>query len=90
VATASHDGTARVWDAATGEQLLELVGGNDRLLTDVGFDPSGPAIVTASIDGIARIYGCETCGSLSDLQQTASAEATRELTAAERREFLVE
>jgi WD40 repeat protein len=90
VATASHDGTARVWDAATGEQLLELVGGNDRLLTDVGFEPSGTAIVTASIDGIARIYGCETCGSLADLQRTASAEATRELTAAERREFLVE
>ena len=115
VITASHDGTARVWDAFTGEQLLEFRAGDPRLggsqgsirrllraaaamgldsedlriVADVGFDPSGERIVTASNDAV-RVYRCEICGSLDDLLETARAEITRELTAAERREFLGE
>ena len=61
-----------------------------RVVADVGFDPSGERIVTASNDGAVRVYRCEICGSLDDLLETARAEVTRELTAAERREFLGE
>ena len=46
--------------------------------------------MTASNDGAVRVYRCEICGSLDDLLETARAEVTRELTAAERREFLGE
>ena len=61
-----------------------------RVVADVGFDPSGERIVTASNDGAVRVYRCEICGSLDDLLETARAEVTRQLTAAERREFLGE
>ena len=40
VATASYDGTARVWDVATGEQVLELRSAG------VPTDPSDPNPVT--------------------------------------------
>ena len=100
--TASDDGTARVWDAATGEQLLELRG-DGYPITDAGFDPAGRRIVTAGlgvdperatllggIRGAARIYDCEVCGSLDDLLLAAPEHVTRELTPAESREFLGE
>jgi WD40 repeat protein len=101
VVTASEDGTARVWDAATGEELLELLGDGDPV-TDAGFDPAGRRVVTAGLgvdpaappslpvglDGAARIYRCGVCGSLEDLLREAQGQITRELTAAERREFL--
>ena len=61
-----------------------------RIVADAGFDPSGQRIVTASNDGAVRVYRCEICGSLDDLLETARAEVTRGLTAAERREFLGE
>ncbi len=103
VVTASYDGSAGVWDAASGDQLLELRG-DGHPITDAGFDPAGRRIVTAGLgldpadpsslaarpDGAARIYDCEVCGSLPDLLRTARAQVTRELTAAERREFLGE
>ena len=84
--TASFDGTARVWDAATGEELLAL--GDGALLNDAAFAPDGLRIVTAGFDGKARIYACEVCGSLGDLLREARASVTRGLTAAERREYL--
>jgi WD40 repeat protein len=89
VVTASRDGTARVWDVATGEQLLELRASRYPL-TDAGFDPAGLRIVTASFIGTARIYRCGVCGSLEDLLRTARAHVTRGLTPAEHREFLGE
>jgi WD40 repeat protein len=59
-------------------------------LTDVGFDPTGRRIVTIGLDGTARIYDCDVCGSLDRLLAQAPAHVTRDLTAAERRDFLEE
>ena len=70
--TASHDGTARVWDASTGEQLLVLLADGYPIM-DAGFDSAGRRIVTAGLglepesvdgpdslpdhfDGAVRIY----------------------------------
>jgi WD40 repeat protein len=71
--------------AASGLDPAEL-----RIVADAGFDPSGRRIVTASYDGVVRVYRCEICGTLDDLLSRARAEVTRGLTAAERREFLGE
>jgi hypothetical protein len=55
IVTASADKTARIWDAATGRQLLLLSGHTDRL-SSAAFSPEGRQIVTASEDNTARIW----------------------------------
>jgi hypothetical protein len=55
VVTASSDGTARLWDAQTGEELRVLLGHSD-LVVDAAFSSDGKRIVTASVDGTARIW----------------------------------
>jgi len=55
VATASFDGTTRIWDAHRAELLAELRGHSERVWC-VHFDPSGERVVTASRDGTARIW----------------------------------
>ena len=54
VATACHDGTARLFDAATGQELA--VFRHDGPVTSLAFGPDGRAIATGSWDGYARVY----------------------------------
>ena len=56
IATASKDGTARVWDAQTGDEILALKGHNNEV-TSVCWSPDGSRIATASSDTTARIWG---------------------------------
>jgi WD40 repeat protein len=53
--TASHDGTARVWDAWTGECLGTLIG-HDGRLNAVSCSSDGRRIVTCSDDQTARVW----------------------------------
>ncbi|MBL8765097.1 MAG: hypothetical protein JNM07_12595, partial [Phycisphaerae bacterium] len=53
--TASDDQTARVWDAATGRELLKLEGHAGWVLS-AAFSPDGARLVTASGDGTAIIH----------------------------------
>ena len=53
------DKTARIWDAATGRQLLLLSGHTDQVLS-AAFSPDGRQIVTASVDKTARIWDAAT------------------------------
>ena len=59
VLTASEDGTAKIWDASTGECKLTLAGHNGWVLSAV-FSPDGTSVVTSSNDGTAKIRdaGC--------------------------------
>jgi WD40 repeat protein len=54
VATASTDGTARIWDAETGKLLLVLSGHLDWVL-NAAFSPDSARILTASRDHTAPI-----------------------------------
>ena len=57
VATASWDGTAGVWDAATGRQLLSLQHGpQNQRITAVSFSPNGALLATAGTDGTAQVW----------------------------------
>ena len=58
VVTAGYDGTARVWDAASGREL-ETLSGHTGPLFGAAFSPDGKLIVTASDDGTARIWDAE-------------------------------
>ncbi|KAG2433079.1 hypothetical protein HYH02_012783 [Chlamydomonas schloesseri] len=57
--TASHDGTAKIWDALKGRLLFTLSGHTGRL-NRVSVDPGGSWVVTASDDTTARVWDCET------------------------------
>ena len=68
IVTASTDGTALVWDPASGEMLRELQGQGDAVApadvrvgelegaTSAAFSPDGGRIVVASGDGTARVW----------------------------------
>jgi WD40 repeat protein len=55
LATGSDDKTARVWDLATGTELLRLAG-HEGDVTSVAFSPDGQRLATGSQDGTARAW----------------------------------
>jgi WD40 repeat protein len=59
VLTANQDGTARLFEAATGEELLALRGHTD-IMWMAKFGPDGTSVVTASEDGTARLWSANT------------------------------
>ncbi|QJW93766.1 WD40 repeat domain-containing serine/threonine protein kinase [Frigoriglobus tundricola] len=59
VVTASEDGTARVWDAATGREQAVLKG-HTSFVRSASFSPDGTRVVTASEDGTARVWDAAT------------------------------
>ena len=66
IVTASHDQTARIWDAATA-QVLAVLSGHDDFVTSAAFSPDGRRIVTASRDRTARIWDAVTARQLAVL-----------------------
>jgi hypothetical protein len=59
VVTAGTDGTARLWDAATGNPLgLPLK--HDNIVYSAAFSPDGARVVTASWDGTVRLWDAAT------------------------------
>jgi len=59
VATASADGTARLWDAGTGAGLHTLAGDTD-WVNGIAFSPDGRLVATASADRTARLWDAGT------------------------------
>ena len=55
LATASEDKTAKVWDAASGQELLTLRGHNGALYS-VGWSPDSKQLATASQDETAKVW----------------------------------
>lgn len=59
VLTSSSTGTARTWDANTG-QLVQIFAGHTNRVSQASFTPDGQHIVTASHDGSARLWETKT------------------------------
>ncbi|MBX0330517.1 hypothetical protein K2Z83_22945, partial [Oscillochloris sp. ZM17-4] len=78
IVTASLDGTAKVWDAASGAALATLQGHTSGV-TSAAFNPQGDRIVTASYDGTAKVFLAQT----ADLLALASCSVGRDLTTQE-------
>jgi hypothetical protein len=54
LATASNDGTAKVWDAAGGREPITLKG-HAGVVLSVAWSPDGQWLATTSVDGTARV-----------------------------------
>src|SRR4029077_13044043 len=65
VVTASLDGTARVWDAATGKALSEPMK-HDGYVLSAQFSADGQRVVTASSDKTARVWDAATGKAISE------------------------
>jgi WD40 repeat protein len=59
IATASRDGTARIWDAHTGAALRVLKGHQADVWT-IAFSPDDRRVVTSSADGSAQVWDRES------------------------------
>jgi len=59
IVTASNDHSARIWDAATGRQIMVL-NGHTGLVISAAYSPDGTRIVTTSYDHTARIWDAAT------------------------------
>ncbi|MGB7085539.1 MAG: hypothetical protein WBD47_08295, partial [Phormidesmis sp.] len=82
VATASGDGTARVWDSQSGQEIAKL--NHDSSVNAVSFSPDGRTVATASADGTAQIRYVFT----QDVLTQACARLTRNLTLREWQRYL--
>ncbi len=64
LATVGWDGTARLWDAATGQAVRTLTGrtlnGRTASVSGVAFSPDGALLATASGDQTARLWDAAT------------------------------
>jgi WD40 repeat protein len=83
VATAGTDRTVRLWDPANGRERLTLQG-HEQEVTDIAFCDDGTKLVTAGLDGVARVWALD----LDDLMAIAEDKLTRGFTEAECREYL--
>ncbi len=59
LASASHDQTVKVWDAATGQESLTLKG-HTKGVTSVAFSPDGQRLASASRDQTVKLWDAAT------------------------------
>ncbi|MEM9231613.1 MAG: P-loop NTPase fold protein [Pseudomonadota bacterium] len=59
VLTGGSDGTARLWDAATGAEIQRFEG-HGASVRSVAFSPDGAQVLTGSTDGTARLWDTVT------------------------------
>ncbi len=58
IATVSSDGTLRIWDTSTGEELMRF--GGEAALYTVKFSPEDRLIAAAGLDGRAKIWDVDS------------------------------
>jgi WD40 repeat protein len=85
LATGSDDNTAKIWDVATGQEVLTLPGSEGGVY-GVAFRPNdgGANLAVASNDGVVRIFLLH----IDELLALAQTRVTRSFTAAECKKYL--
>lgn len=75
LATGGGDGTIRIWDPESGDNLLSL-DGHIGAISSVAFNPAGTQLATAGVDGTVRIWALD----LDELVEIAERRVTRDFT----------
>ncbi len=83
VASASFDRLAKLWDAASGQELASFYG-NAKNAWSVSFSPDGTRLAVGGWDGTARTF----VTSLDELLVLARSRLTRSLTTEECQKYL--
>ncbi len=73
VVTASWDGTARIWNALNGDEMV-ILRGHEHIVTFADFSDDGRRIVTASYDLTLRIWDAATGAEIAIVQGHARTE----------------
>jgi tetratricopeptide (TPR) repeat protein len=81
--TVGGDHAPRVWDVASGREVLTL-SGHTQAVFDVTFSPDGTRLITASIDQTVRVYALN----IEDLMALVRRRITRALTFQECQKYL--
>ncbi|EDR06816.1 uncharacterized protein LACBIDRAFT_299706 [Laccaria bicolor S238N-H82] len=66
IVSGSGDKTVRVWDAQTGQSVMDPLKGHDGRVTSVAFSPNGRHIVSGSGDKTVRVWDAQTGQSVMD------------------------
>ena len=66
LATASKDGTVRVWNPDTGQPVGAPLTGHTSTVSGVAFSPDGHRLATASYDRTVRLWNPDTGQPLGD------------------------
>ncbi|EDR01074.1 uncharacterized protein LACBIDRAFT_395470 [Laccaria bicolor S238N-H82] len=66
IVSGSDDKTVRVWDAQTGQSVMDPLKGHSSLVTSVAFSPDGRHIVSGSNDDTVRVWDAQTGQSIMD------------------------
>ncbi|RPI99474.1 MAG: hypothetical protein EHM39_06455, partial [Chloroflexi bacterium] len=74
IASASLDGTARLWDINTGIEHMILVGHTDRVVS-VDFSGDGAYVVSGSWDGTARVWNIDSGAEVARFEHGAEVNA---------------
>ena len=74
ILSSSRDQSARLWDVASGTELLTLKGHRGWLFT-AAFSPDGRRIITAGGDGTAKIWEAATVEQVETQLRERAAEA---------------
>ena len=72
IASGGRDRLVRLWDAATGEELVRLPGHADYVYS-LAFSPDGKTLVSSSGDSTLRLWDTESLRARSRLRRTAEA-----------------
>lgn len=83
LATASEDGTIRLWDPHSGEQELVLHG-TIGAVSAVSFNRDDSQLASVGVEGVVQIWALD----LDELIDIARSRLTRQLTDAECRQYL--
>ena len=60
IVSGSRDNTVRVWDAQTGQSVMDPLKGHNNFVTSVAFSPDSRHIVSGSLDNTFRVRDAQT------------------------------
>ena len=72
IATASEDRTAKLWDRATGKELVSFTGSKEGYLTNLSFSHNGAQFATASQDKSVKIWEISSENNVRNLNNLLS------------------